>query len=127
MSSSTLFEAPPIRSRPGGKRQFANRRLVPVRFLFDQQIEFGTPTPSDVFLLATGGIDDGTIHAAVVARSTNSDSRADLDVRRLALAGTRGLFGVNSVAPSIFAYRLQCNQSLSPPSAGQALAPLLQL
>jgi hypothetical protein len=34
--------------------------------------------------------DDGTILAAVVARSTNSDSRADLDLRRLALADARG-------------------------------------
>jgi membrane protein implicated in regulation of membrane protease activity len=77
-------------SRLVGKRQCTNRRIVPVRFPLDDQIVIGTPTPSDVFLLATGGFDDGTLSTAVGDRSANSNSRADLDVRRTALADAIG-------------------------------------
>jgi len=123
MSSPTLFEAPLNLIAPQGQKTtrelpYCSCAAVPAR----PPNRIWNSTPSGVFLLATGGIDDGTIHAAVVARSTNSDSRADLDIRRLALADARGLTGINSVEPSDFACRLQRNQSLSPPSTGQALS-----
>jgi hypothetical protein len=53
ISSPTLVRSASIKLRPRRKKQRANNRFVPVPFLVGWQIEFGTPTPSGVFLLAT--------------------------------------------------------------------------
>src|SRR5262249_21762275 len=85
-SSPTLVEAPlnPIRASWAKTMHEPTyrSRAVPAR----PEIEIGTPTPPDVFPLAKGGIDDGTLSTAMATRSTNSDSRADLVIRWLALA-----------------------------------------
>lgn len=58
-----------------------------------KQNVFGTWCGLDVFLVTTGGTDDGTLSTAVVARDTNSYSGADLDIWRLALIATSALLG----------------------------------
>jgi hypothetical protein len=58
-----------------------------------KQNVFGTWCGLDVFLVTTGGTDDGTLSTAVVARDTHSYSGADLDIWRLALIATSALLG----------------------------------